>query len=184
MNKTRGPDNPKSKLMWEFIRMVNEIQPKIFMIENVPGLLRFKDFFYELLESLEACGYVVRFTELNAVSYGVPQHRIRIFIDGGRKDTNFIPTFPVPQYYDPEAIKGGIFSRANVAEKCFAVNGFTKEEVKDVWWNTKLNILMNRKTAAEVVNQAVDLLVGESLVFTVKSQREKKGEKDEQTTKV
>lgn len=163
--KMRGVDNPKSKLMWEFIRMVDEIQPKVFSIENVPGLLGFKDFFYELLESLEVCGYVVRFNKLNAAGYGVPQTRKRIFIEGSRNDLNGVPTFPVPTHFTPEALEergfGGFFSRANVAQKCFAINGFAKEEVKDVWWNSKLDIMMNKKTAGEVWDRAIDSLICE-----------------------
>lgn len=165
--KTRGVDNPKSKLMWEFIRMVREIKPKLFMVENVPGLLSFKDFFFSLLEDLEACGYIVRFNKLDACSYGVPQHRKRIIIMGSRADLNKgPPTFPVPEFFAPEMCKREEhqwFSRAHVAEKCFAVNGFSKEEVNDVWWNPKLHIMMNKKNASEVLDRAIGQLIGEMI---------------------
>lgn len=155
---SRGPDNPKSKLMWEFIRMVGEMQPRMFMIENVPGLLSFKDFFISLLESLEQCGYVVRFNMLDAVSYGVPQHRRRVLIMGTRSDTGKLPVFPPPQNFAPEMLtgkEGTFFPRADVAVECFAKNGFSKEEMRDVWWNTKLWILMNKKTAEEIFDKAI-----------------------------
>ena len=42
----RSINDPRSKLMWEFIRMVKEIQPRYFVIENVRGLISFKDFFH------------------------------------------------------------------------------------------------------------------------------------------
>ena len=164
--KNRSLDDPRSKLMFEYIRMVGELQPKAFYIENVPGLFAFKDFFYSLMQLLEECGYVVRFLMMDACSYGVPQHRKRIFIQGTRNDTDWLPTFPEPQNFDPEALKAKIsnVSRAEVAKKCFQVNGFTKEEIKEVWWNTKLWIQMNKKTAAEKVNQAINVCIGEGIV--------------------
>jgi DNA-cytosine methyltransferase len=173
--KTRAPDNPNSKLMWEFIRIMSEIQPKMFLIENVPGLLGFKDFFYLLLESLEKCGYIVRFNKLDAVSYGVPQFRIRILIEGVRTDLNYLPIFPIPTHFDPEALKASEhgFPRADVAVRCFAVHGFSKEEVKDVYWNTKLHIMMNRKTAPETLNKAIDALLAQTAMIKLQEVRER-----------
>ena len=164
--KNRSLDDPRPKLMFEFIRMVKEIQPKVFYIENVPGLFAFKDFFYSLMHLLEECGYVTRFLMMDACSYGVPQHRKRIFIQGTRNDTDWLPTFPEPQNFDPEALKAKILnlSRAEVAKKCFQVNGFTKEEIKEVWWNTKLWIQMKKKTAGDKVNQAINECIGEGIV--------------------
>lgn len=163
--RNRSLDDPRSKLMFEYIRMVRELQPKVFYIENVPGLFAFKDFFYSLMQSLEECGYVVRFLMMDACSYGVPQHRKRIFIQGVRKDIDMLPTFPEPENFDPEALKGSIVkpSHAAVAKKCFQVNGFSKEEIKEVWWNTKLWIQMKKKTAAEKVDHAVNECIAEGI---------------------
>ena len=154
----RSINDPRSKMMWEFIRMVKEIQPQYFVIENVRGLMSFKDFFRLLLKSLEKYGYTVRFNLLDCCSYGVPQRRLRVIIDGARKDLNIIPKYPVPTHFRPEQLlceKGAMApSRAEVAQKCFAEHGFDKSEVNDVWWNTKLDILMNKKTATEKIEQA------------------------------
>jgi DNA (cytosine-5)-methyltransferase 1 len=152
-NSNRSIDDPRSKMMYQFIKLVDEIQPRVFIIENVKGLLSFKDFFRELLGLLESKGYVVRFNLMNAASYGVPQNRLRIFIIGYRNDQNKVPVFPVPEYFDPD--DNTFPSKSLVSVKCFAVNGFSKEEVNDVWWNTKINIMMNKKTACEIVEQAV-----------------------------
>ena len=153
-NKNRSIDDPRSKLMWHFIRLVGEMKPRYFVIENVPGLLAFKDFFFTLLEVLEGKGYTVRFNELDACSYGVPQRRIRVFIDGARNDLKILPVFPRPTHFNLD--KDNAFPpKSLVALKCFSVNGFAKEQVSEVWWNTKLNILMDKKTAAENVERAV-----------------------------
>ena len=174
-NSRRSPDDPRSKLMWQFIRMVNEIQPRYFVIENVRGLLSFKDFFRDLLECLEKCGYVVRFNLLDCCSYGVPQHRLRVLIDGARSDLNVLPTYPAPTHFSHEQLgkkkkkaDNNSIPPALVAEKSFATHGFDRTEVDDVWWNAKLGIMMNRKTAAEKVNQAVNEIIAEMLFATVK----------------
>lgn len=153
----RSIDDPRSKLMWEAIRLVGELQPKVFVIENVPGLLSFKDFAYEVMKSFEDKGYVVRVNMLDACSYGVPQYRKRIFIQGIRKDLKRVPKYAPPTHFDPELLKvrkDGI-QPALVAQHAFAGNGFTKEELKDLWWNTRLHIYMNRKTAAARIEIAV-----------------------------
>lgn len=180
--RTRSLDNPKSKLVFEFIRMVNEISPTMFMIENVPGLLGFKEFFILLLEALEDCGYVVRFNKMDACSYGVPQHRKRIFIMGVREDCGYLLPFAPPENFSPDMLThepgNTFFDKADIAIKCFAYNGFSKEEVHDVYWNTKLHIMMNKKTASDVYNRAVDCCIGDLLMYTVDRSKQE-GKKDE-----
>ena len=174
----RSINHPKSKMMWQFIRMVKEIQPRYFVIENVPGLLSFKDFFRLLLRSLEKCGYVVRFNLLDCCSYGVPQHRLRVMIDGARSDLNVVPAYPPPTHFSPEQLgkkkkRKGVYSipAALVAEKSFATHGFDRSEVDDVWWNNKLGIMMNKKTALVRINQAVDEIIVETLFAAVEGKR-------------
>jgi len=174
VNPKRSVTDPRSKLMWEFIRMTKELEPKYFMIENVPGLLSFKDFFILLMKALEDTGYVVRCLMMDAVDYGVPQRRKRIFIHGARKDLNMIPVFPTPTHYDPDKEKGfkkNQISPALIRNHCFAINGFPKEEVKDLYWNSVLNIQMNKKTAAQVLDNAVIRFIADNIAR--KKQRKK-----------
>ena len=169
ISSKRSIDDPRSRLMFEFIRMVKGVQAKIFYIENVPGLFYFKDFFILLMEKLEGCGYVVRCLMMYAASYVVPQTRRRIFIQGVRKDLGFLPTFPPPTHFNPECLKtkGKMFQPAAIAVECFAINGFSKGEVKDLYWNKALEIQMNRKTAPYVFDVAVGKLLGEGIKRTV-----------------
>lgn len=177
-SSTRSAKDPRSKLMWEFVRMVKEIQPRYFVIENVRGIMSFKDFFRLLLKSLEKCGYVVRFNLLDCVSYGVPQRRLRVLIEGARNDLNVTPVYPPPTHFSPAQLKRtkkSFIPVSFVAVKCFATHGFTKKEINDVWWNTKLEIFMNRKTAAEKINQAVNEIMLEALLtHTSKHKRKQK----------
>lgn len=169
MSSNRSLDNPKSRLMNEFLRMVKGIEPKMFYIENVPGMFAFKDFFIFLMEVLENYGYIVRCLMIDAVSYGVPQHRKRIFIQGTRSDLEILPSFPPPTHFDLEIdkkvlAKNNMFPPSALAVECFANNGFSKEEVKDLYWNKILHIQMNRKTATYVFEKAIGKLLGKAII--------------------
>lgn len=168
ISKTRGLNDPRSKLMREFIRMVKELQPKLFMIENVPGLLSYKDFFILLMQTLENLGYVVRTLMMDAVNYGVPQYRKRVFIQGVRNDCKFLPSFPPPTHFDlSKKFKNALLRPDALAVKCFALNGYTKEQVKDLYWNDILEIQMNRKTAADIFDRACNELIAEIVFQTI-----------------
>jgi len=66
-----------------FISAVERYSPRIFVFENVRGMLyRNKAYFDQILEQLVALGYRVEYSLLNAVYYGVPQRRERLFVIG------------------------------------------------------------------------------------------------------
>ena len=81
--KKMGLADPRNFLFREYLNLVEQLQPEVFVIENVKGLLIssngwFKD---EIVQSIETLGYHVRFDILNAADFGVPQSRERtIFI--------------------------------------------------------------------------------------------------------
>jgi DNA (cytosine-5)-methyltransferase 1 len=70
----------------EFIRVVGQVQPKAFLMENVPGLALADrlDYLSQVLDSLESLDYRLNWQVLNAADYGVPQKRRRLFIVGMR----------------------------------------------------------------------------------------------------
>ena len=86
-------DDPRNKLYLSFIRLVDEIKPKAFVIENVPGLVRLyggaiKD---SIIEKLEGLGYSVEQKILCSSTFCVPQSRKRVFFVGVKdKTTKFI----------------------------------------------------------------------------------------------
>jgi DNA (cytosine-5)-methyltransferase 1 len=88
----RIEDDPRNKLWWEFMRAVDEIQPRAFLMENVPEILRAEEG-AETIRHGEELGYSVIAGLLSADEYGVPQKRRRAFILGIR---NQQPVFPVP----------------------------------------------------------------------------------------
>lgn len=92
--------DPRNKLYLSFIRIVQELQPKAFVIENVPGLVSlFKGAIKEsILEEFQQMGYNVNYQILNSADYGVPQTRKRVFFVGLKNGEKF--TFPEPTYFE------------------------------------------------------------------------------------
>lgn len=73
-----------------FIDAVARLQPNVFLFENVRGLLYSNKWYFELiLRELQTLGYLIDFQLLNAVDYGVPQNRERLFVVGHRSTFNF-----------------------------------------------------------------------------------------------
>ena len=81
-------DDPRNKLYLSYIRFVQEIKPKAFVIENVPGLVSlFKgQIKNSIIERLTNLGYKVGYRILCAADYGVPQSRKRVVFVGLKKE--------------------------------------------------------------------------------------------------
>lgn len=88
-------------LFFEFIRFVRAIRPKVFVAENVSGLVKgtAKGYFIEILREMKACGYRVNAQLLDAQWLGVPQQRQRIIFVGVRDDLGIEPVHPKPLPY-------------------------------------------------------------------------------------
>ncbi len=88
--KRLGVKDDRGKLFFEMCRILREKQPKCFIAENVKGILSANDksAFPLIIQEFEESGYNVSYKLLNAVDFGVPQKRERVFIVGIRKDLN------------------------------------------------------------------------------------------------
>ena len=87
-------DDPRNKLYLSYIRLVQEIQPKAFVIENVTGLVslfkgQIKD---NIIEKFTKMGYIVEYKVLCATDYNVPQNRKRVIFIGRKKGNFEYPT--------------------------------------------------------------------------------------------
>lgn len=80
-------------LFFEYARILRGLQPKVFVAENVSGLIKgkAKGYFKMILRELKDCGYLVSAKLLDAQWLGVPQQRQRIIFVGVRKDLGFAP---------------------------------------------------------------------------------------------
>lgn len=96
----RALDDPRNQLVFHYVRIVSELQPKYCVFENVKGLTlgKHSEFLNELITSLGHAGYDVAlpYQVLNAADYGVPQDRKRLFLIGTKRGLK-TPTYPEPQ---------------------------------------------------------------------------------------
>jgi DNA (cytosine-5)-methyltransferase 1 len=85
-----GAEGTRGKLTQTFANIICDLRPSFFLMENVPGLVRKKhlQFYQQIVKQLEdgKLGYLTSMRILNALEYGVPQHRERLFLIGFRKD--------------------------------------------------------------------------------------------------
>ncbi len=92
VGKRRGFDDTRGTLFYEFARIVKECQPKVFIYENVKGLISHDkgNTFETIKATFDELGYRYFYQVMNAKDYGMPQHRERIFVVGFRdKFVNF-----------------------------------------------------------------------------------------------
>jgi len=104
LNRRYDPSDPRNYLFAEFMRFVKVLKPKAVLIENVPGLIRRENgTFRKTIESaLEDLGFVTRSFTMNALDYGVPQKRVRLFFVGTSSKRRFEP--PEPTHGPPNLL--------------------------------------------------------------------------------
>lgn len=91
-----GFEDARGTLFYEFARVVKETQPKVFLFENVRGLLNHDKgrTWHVIHDIFEELGYDVKFRVLNSCNYGIPQHRERVYCLGFKEKTDF--KYPAP----------------------------------------------------------------------------------------
>lgn len=100
----RALDDVRNELLGDYARIVLEIMPKFFVMENVKGLLSYKsgkvlEDFIEQMTNHYLITLPVKI--LNAADFGVPQNRERLFVIGVRSDLNYIMRYPKPTHIKP-----------------------------------------------------------------------------------
>lgn len=95
---TKQSADPRNNLFDHFVRVVDELQPKCFLFENVKSLTtmyngQYKDY---IIEKFNSIGYSVISKVLNSADFGVPQNRYRVFFFGTRLKYHF--EFPQPSF--------------------------------------------------------------------------------------
>lgn len=102
VGKRRGFEDTRGTLFREFARVVQECKPKVFIFENVRGMLNHNNgITWEVIKKTfeEDLKYDIKFQVLNSRNYGIPQNRERLFCIGFRKKTNFIFPEAIPLEY-------------------------------------------------------------------------------------
>ena len=109
----RSVTDPRNTLFLDYLRFVDVYQPKLAVMENVRLLTSMKAPDGGLVKDaiqreFELRGYRVRMFQVNARSFGVPQHRERVFFVATRNDLAVLPGFPSPSHADgtPDLFSG------------------------------------------------------------------------------
>jgi len=142
--KREGLNDHRSKALVEYIRFIGEAKPKVFVMEEVAGLLNARlvhvpikergerplgpeeqpgSLWKVVLAALQETGYKMAWGTLNAADFGAPQERERVVVIGVRPDMGVQPTLPQPAYSKkPEATLTHVtLPRVTVAEAMMGV---------------------------------------------------------------
>ncbi len=96
IGKKAGLEDARGTLFFDYARLVKEIEPKVFIYENVPGMLMHDkgNTWKVIKEVFESLGYKVYYKVLNSLDFDIPQDRKRLFVIGF-KDRNIEFNFPI-----------------------------------------------------------------------------------------
>ena len=95
----REMGDSRNQLFREYVRLLRGLRPKVFVMENVSGMVKgkMKLIFVEILKELKASGYKVSVRLMNAMYFHVPQSRQRLIFIGVREDMGKAPSHPAPK---------------------------------------------------------------------------------------
>lgn len=98
VGKQRGLDDTRGTLFYEYARLIEEIQPKIFIYENVRAVTTHDGgkTWGKMQQVFDELGYDFYWSVLNAKDFGIPQNRERLFVVGFRQDVQMNKTFEFP----------------------------------------------------------------------------------------
>lgn len=96
--KQRGLNDTRGTLFYEYARLIKEIQPKVFIYENVKAVTTNNNgkTWTKMQQVFKELGYDFSWTVLNAKDYGIPQNRERVFVVGFRHDLKVKNSFEFP----------------------------------------------------------------------------------------
>ena len=100
----KGIDDARGQLFYEYIRILEAVQPLFFVAENVSGILakRHSEAVNAFMKLFDKAGYDVNLKMINANDFDVPEDRDRVFFIGFRKDLNIHDyEYPTPCKHNP-----------------------------------------------------------------------------------
>lgn len=125
----KGLEDARGTLFYEYARIVQEVQPKVFIYENVRGLTTHDHGnTWAIMKGIfESLNYRITEPEiLNSVDYGIPQNRRRLFVVGIREDLEIRKEFEYPK------IKPLTFKLPNILESRCEYGNYTYDEYGDI----------------------------------------------------
>ena len=109
-SKTNMVGDPRNYLYMLYCEVLEKYRPKIFVFENVPGLLTANggSYFDDMRERFRKAGYFLEYRILNSKEYGVLQNRRRVIVIGWREGTDF--TYPELDKKEQKYLVDDLFS--------------------------------------------------------------------------
>lgn len=134
VGKRLGLEDTRGTLFYEFARVVSETQPKVFIYENVKGLINHdKGRTWQIVQKIfNELGYHFYSQVLNSKDYGIPQNRERIFVIGF-KENNYLFKFPQKinlEYKMSDFLEDFIDTKYYLKEKGIKFVTSTKNKIK------------------------------------------------------
>lgn len=130
--RRKGLEDERGTLLWEFVRIIDELEPKAFVLENVSGLKTYEQssVLYDLCERLTLSGkYKISFHDYELADFGVPQFRKRIFLIGSIEGKTVPPMTPTHGAVSINSFSG-IFKPYRTAGE--VLEGLGEPEVTDL----------------------------------------------------
>lgn len=126
--KNLGLNDSRNFLFLEYVKLVKELNPEVFVIENVKNLINACNgyFIKQILEEFHKLGYIVNYGVLNALDFGVPQHRERTIIIGSKTKSIELPKGTNVRVTVKEAISD--LAYLNSGEGDFKLNYFIEPQ--------------------------------------------------------
>jgi len=109
-SKTNMVGDPRNYLYMLYCKVLEKYQPKMFVFENVPGLLTANggSYFDDMRKRFRKAGYFLEHRVLNSKEYGVLQNRRRVILIGWREGTNY--TYPELDKKEQKYLVDDLFS--------------------------------------------------------------------------
>lgn len=125
--KQKGTHDPRGDLIFEFLRFVNDIQPPLFLMENVSNLkgIAKGQLLNDILSEIDRMGYAVDYRVLNSAHYGNAQKRRRLIILGTKKEIGKVATLPAPTH----AETGDLFGTPRFKTVAEALQGLPPADI-------------------------------------------------------
>lgn len=133
VGKRLGFEDTRGTLFYEFARVIKECQPKVFLFENVKGIVSHdKGRTWQTIKNVFSdLGYDIHEQILNSKDYGIPQHRERMYCLGFKEKTRFEYPLPIPLEYEMyDFLEDYISSKYFLKEKGIKFVTSTKNRMK------------------------------------------------------
>ena len=172
LGKRRMDD--RANLFMQYKRILKILAPKAFVFENVVGILSMEkgNLFKQIQKEFEELGYTLQHKVLDAVNYGVPQHRERVILVGFKEKNNF--TYPIPTH--GEGLKPYVALKDALGDLPVLKSGEKKNNYASDAKNEFLKFV--RKSSTDVVDEHIAPKNGEHLIKIMEALKDGQSKED------